>query len=152
MPQPFLNEEKALTCIHCGLCLGSCPTYLETGNENDSPRGRIYLMRAVQEGRLGLTDAPVRHIDACLGCRACEAVCPSGVQYGDLLEHTRDHIETNYRRSTFQTFLRRVAIEKVFPFPGRMKLALMPAKAIRAAGLEGFLPKFARDALSLIPA
>jgi glycolate oxidase iron-sulfur subunit len=152
MPQRFLNEEKALTCIHCGLCLGSCPTYLETGNENDSPRGRIYLMRAVQEGRLSLADAPVRHIDTCLGCRACEAVCPSGVQYGDLLEHTRDHIETNYRRSAFQTFLRRVAIEKVFPFPGRMKLALMPAKAIRAVGLEGLLPKFARDALSLVPA
>jgi len=152
MPQRFLNEEKALTCIHCGLCLGSCPTYLETGNENDSPRGRIYLMRAVQEGRLSLADAPVRHIDTCLGCRACEAVCPSGVQYGDLLEHTRDHIETNYRRSAFQTFLRRVAIEKVFPFPGRMKLALMPARAIRGVGLEGFLPKFARDALSLVPA
>jgi len=97
-PQRFLNEEKSLTCIHCGLCLGSCPTYLETGNENESPRGRIYLMRAVQEGRLSLADAPVRHIDTCLGCRACEAVCPSGVQYGDLLEHTRDHIETNYRR------------------------------------------------------
>jgi glycolate oxidase iron-sulfur subunit len=152
MPERFLNEEKALTCIHCGLCLGSCPTYLETGNENDSPRGRIYLMRAVQEGRLALGDAPVRHIDACLGCRACEAVCPSGVQYGDLLEHTRDHIEQNYRRSVFQTFLRRVAIEKVFPFPGRMKLALMPARVVRAAGLESFLPKFARDALSLIPA
>ena len=150
-PQRFLNEEKSLTCIHCGLCLGSCPTYLETGNENDSPRGRIYLMRAVQEGRLALGDAPVRHIDACLGCRACEAVCPSGVQYGDLLEHTRDHIEQNYRRSAFQTFLRRVAIEKVFPFPGRLKLALMPARAVRATGLEGFLPKFARDALSLVP-
>jgi glycolate oxidase iron-sulfur subunit len=106
----------------------------------------------MQDGRLALGDAPVRHIDACLGCRACEAVCPSGVQYGDLLEHTRDHIEQNYRRSAFQTFLRRVAIEKVFPFPGRMKLALMPAKAVRAAGLESFLPKFARDALSLIPA
>jgi len=131
--------------------LGSCPTYLETGNENDSPRGRIYLMRAVQEGRLALGDAPVRHIDACLGCRACEAVCPSGVQYGELLEHTRDHIEQNYRRSAFQTFLRRVAIEKVFPFPGRLKLALMPARAVRATGLEGFLPKFARDALSLVP-
>jgi glycolate oxidase iron-sulfur subunit len=152
MPQRFLSEEKALTCIHCGLCLGSCPTYLETGNENDSPRGRIYLMRAVQEGRLALGDAPVRHIDGCLGCRACEAVCPSGVQYGDLLEHTRDHIETNYRRSAFQTFLRRVAIEKVFPFPNRMKLALLPARAIRGVGLEGFLPKFARDALSLVPA
>src|SRR2546425_7760919 len=92
----FLDYEKALTCIHCGLCLASCPTYLETGNENDSPRGRIYLMRAVQDGRLPLEGAAVDHIDRCLGCRACEAVCPSGVPYGDLLEHTRDHIEKNY--------------------------------------------------------
>jgi glycolate oxidase iron-sulfur subunit len=150
-PKRFLDYDKSLACIHCGLCLGSCPTYLETGNENDSPRGRIYLMRAVQDGRLPLGDTAVRHIDLCLGCRACEAVCPSGVQYGDLLEHTRDHIESHYQRSTFQTFLRRIVIEKIFPFPWRMKLALLPAKMIRALRLEGLLPKFAREALSLIP-
>src|SRR6266404_990022 len=137
---PFLDQEKALACIHCGLCLSSCPTYLETGNENDSPRGRIYLMRALQEGRLPLEHATVRHIDLCLGCRACEAVCPSGVQYGELLEETRAHIETNYRRSAFQTFLRRVAIEKIFPFPRRMELALLPAKAAKALHIEKWLP------------
>ena len=147
----FLDETKALACIHCGLCLGSCPTYLETGDENDSPRGRIYLMRAVQEGRLPLGDTAVRHIDLCLGCRACEAVCPSGVQYGDLLEHTRDHFESHYRRSIPQTFLRRFVIEKIFPFPARMKWALLPAKAVRAIGVEQWLPKFAREAMSLIP-
>jgi len=147
----FLDEDKALTCIHCGLCLGSCPTYLETGDENDSPRGRIYLMRAVQEGRLALGDTAVRHIDLCLGCRACEAVCPSGVQYGDLLEHTRDHFEKHYRRSIPQTFLRRFVIEKIFPYPERMKWALLPAKAVRALGVERWLPKFAREAMSLIP-
>ncbi len=149
-PEQFLDYEKSLACIHCGLCLSSCPTYLETGNENNSPRGRIYLMRAVQDGRLPMDSTPVRHIDLCLGCRACEAVCPSGVQYGNLLEHTRDHIEKKYKRSTFQTFLRRVAIEKVFPFPSRMKLALLPTRLI-PAGLEKFLPKFAREALSLVP-
>lgn len=151
-PDTFLDETKSLACIHCGLCLSSCPTYLETGNENNSPRGRIYLMRALQNGRMPLEDTATRHIDLCLGCRACEAACPSGVQYGDLLEHTRDHIEQHYKRSPFQTILRRVAIEKVFPFPNRMKLALLPAKATRALGVEKLLPKFARDAMSLIPA
>jgi len=147
----FLDEDKSLACVHCGLCLSSCPTYLETGNENNSPRGRIYIMRAVQDGRLPLDDTAVRHIDLCLGCRACEAACPSGVQYGELLEHTRDHIEKHYRRSLFQTFLRRFAIEKVFPFPWRMKLALWPAMIIKRAEAEHLLPKFAREALSLIP-
>src|SRR5881394_4374994 len=94
----FLDEKKALACIHCGLCLSSCPTYLETGNENDSPRGRIYLMRAVAEGRQPLGDTPVGHVDLCLGCRACEAACPSGVQYGELLEATREHIERKHKR------------------------------------------------------
>src|SRR4026207_1773965 len=122
----FLDERKSLACVHCGLCLSACPTYLETGNENDSPRGRIYLMRAIQSGRSPLSDAAVRHIDLCLGCRACEIACPSGVQYGELLESTREHIEQHYHRSTFQTFLRQVVIEKVFPFPARMKLALLP--------------------------
>jgi glycolate oxidase iron-sulfur subunit len=150
-PERFLDEAKSLACIHCGLCLSSCPTYLETGNENDSPRGRIYLMRALQEGRLSLGDEAVRHIDLCLGCRACEVACPSGVQYGALLEATRDHIEKRHERSWFQRILRRVAIEKVFPFPERMELALAPARAVKALGIERWLPKFLREPLSLIP-
>src|SRR6186997_1545446 len=114
--EEFLDYDKSLACIHCGLCLSSCPTYLESGNENDSPRGRIYIMRALQDGRLPLAESSVRHIDLCLGCRACETACPSGVQYGALLEETRDYIERNYSRSWFQTFLRRIAIEQIFPF------------------------------------
>lgn len=150
-PERFLDYEKSLACIHCGLCLSSCPTYLETGNENDSPRGRIYLMRAVQDGRLALGDSAVRHVDLCLGCRACEAVCPSGVQYGELLESTRDHIERHHERPLWQQFLRRWLIEKVFPYPERMELALMPARWVKEFGLERLLPAFAREALSLIP-
>lgn len=150
-PARFLDDEKSLACIHCGLCLSSCPTYLETGNENDSPRGRIYLMRAVQDGRLALGDTAVRHVDLCLGCRACEAVCPSGVQYGELLESTRDHIERHHERPLWQQFLRRWLIEKVFPYPERMELALMPARWVKEFGLERLLPAFARAALSLIP-
>jgi glycolate oxidase iron-sulfur subunit len=151
-PQTFLDEKKSLACVHCGLCLSSCPTYLETGNENDSPRGRIYLMRAIQSGRAPLSEHAVRHIDLCLGCRACEIACPSGVQYGELLEGTRAHIEQHHRRSWWQTWLRRVVIEKVFPCPTRLKLALLPARLIRALRAESLLPKFAREALSLIPA
>ena len=151
-PPPFLDPARALACIHCGLCLSSCPTYLETGNENDSPRGRIYLMRALQDGRVPLSDTVAHHIDQCLGCRACEAVCPSGVQYGELLEHTREHLEQHFPRSVGQRLLRHWVIEKVFPFPERMELALLPAWIIKDWRLEGLLPKFAREALALLPA
>src|SRR5688500_14139049 len=148
----FLDEKKALACIHCGLCLGACPTYLQTGNENESPRGRIYIMRALQDGRLPVDHASVQHIDLCLGCRACEVACPSGVQYGALLEQTRDFIERTYRRSPYQTLLRRFLIERIFPVPWRMKLALLPARAAKALRLERMLPAMLREPLSLVRA
>jgi len=147
----FLDDQKSLACVHCGLCLPACPTYLETGNENDSPRGRIHLMRSIQEGRLPLAEPAVRHLDLCLGCRACEAACPSGVQYGELLEHTREHVERHHRRSAPQTLLRRILIEKVLPVSWRMRLALMPAKWLRRAGAGPLLPRALREALDLIP-
>ncbi|MEW6159260.1 MAG: heterodisulfide reductase-related iron-sulfur binding cluster [Verrucomicrobiota bacterium] len=150
-PTRFLDETKSLACIHCGLCLSACPTYLETGNENDSPRGRIYIMRALQEGRLAMGNDAVRHIDLCLGCRACEAACPSGVQYGVLLESTREHVEKKFARGAFQTFLRRILIEKIFPFPNRLKWALLPAQWVKALRLEWLLPRFAREGVALIP-
>lgn len=86
-------EQKLLACVHCGFCLTACPTYTRLGDEGDSPRGRIYLMRAAHEQRLKWDDPAVEtHLDRCLGCRACEPVCPAGVQYGWLLERARDRI------------------------------------------------------------
>ncbi|HJN90384.1 MAG TPA: heterodisulfide reductase-related iron-sulfur binding cluster [Verrucomicrobiota bacterium] len=147
----FLDEDKALSCVHCGLCLSSCPTYLETGNENNSPRGRIYTMRAMHSGQLEVGAVPVRHVDLCLGCRACETACPSGVQYGMLLEQTRDHIEKHHGRGLFQWLLRRLVIEQVFPFPWRMRLALLPVRLVRVLRLGVLLPEFAREMMELLP-
>src|SRR5947207_6970953 len=95
------EEEKILACVHCGLCLEACPTYVATSDENDSPRGRIYLMRAVKEARLAVDSLAFEsHIDRCLGCRACEAACPAGVQVGQLLEAGRAEITTALIRTT----------------------------------------------------
>src|SRR5262245_39684341 len=87
-----IDYELFLDCVHCGLCTSACPTYVELGDENDSPRGRIYVMRAVTDGRLELNGEVQRHLDLCLDCRACESACPSGVQYGKLIEPFRIHL------------------------------------------------------------
>src|SRR5438309_3732378 len=86
------------TCVHCGLCLNHCPTYRVLGTEMDSPRGRIYQVLLVDEGRLAIGDSFVTHIDRCLDCRACETACPSGVEYGRIVERARAQIEQHYRR------------------------------------------------------
>ncbi len=95
---PDLPDADGLqACVHCGICLPQCPTYRLLGEEMDSPRGRLYLMRAAAEGRIGLSDTFTRHLDLCLGCRACETACPSGVPFGRLLEATRGQIERRGR-------------------------------------------------------
>ncbi len=120
-PDPALIDK----CVHCGFCLPSCPTYLLWGEEMDSPRGRIYLMKSGLDGRAALTAPFVRHFDACLGCMACVTACPSGVQYSPLIEATRGQIERRFPRSLADRLFRR-AIFSVFPYPGRLRLALAP--------------------------
>lgn len=133
-----IDYEKFLDCVHCGLCTASCPTYLETGNENDSPRGRIYLMRAVTDGRLELTQTVQRHLDLCLDCRSCESACPSGVQYGRLIEPFR--IETQQREEAetgaSPGWFRSLILYGLFPYPRRMRWALWPARIAQALGLD----------------
>jgi len=136
------EEEKLLACIHCGLCLEACPTYVITGDENDGPRGRLYLMRAVGEGRLA-SDSPAfeRHIDRCLGCRACEQVCPAGVEYGQLLEAARGELfETGPRRG-FSYAVFRLVLQYVWLHPARLKFAFAAARVFRDTGLPGDMRK-----------
>src|SRR3954471_22382929 len=94
-----IDYELFLDCVHCGLCTSACPTYVELGDENDSPRGRIYLMRAVTDGRLEMNEGVRKHLDLCLDCRACESACPSGVQYGKLIEPFRLSLEKTHSQT-----------------------------------------------------
>jgi len=121
--------QGTLDCVHCGMCLPACPTYRETGRETSSPRGRIYLMRAVAEGRLPLGDALAEEAYLCLGCRACETACPSGVRFGSLLEHTRGSVERAGLRQGFAKRAERFALRHVVPRPALLR-ALMDLLAI----------------------
>jgi glycolate dehydrogenase iron-sulfur subunit len=112
-------------CVHCGFCLPSCPTYMLWGEEMDSPRGRIYLMKAGLEGRAGMTNGFVGHFDACLGCMACVTACPSGVQYAPLIEATRGQIERARTRSVADRWFRN-ALFAIMPYPARLRIALGP--------------------------
>src|SRR5712692_11507276 len=126
------EEEKLLACVHCGLCLEACPTYVATGDENDSPRGRIYLMRAVEEGRLRVgSPAFETHIDRCLGCRACEAVCPAGVEYGQLLEAARAEIMHARPKRGIAYSLLRFLLRHVWLKPKRLRRAFAIARRVR---------------------
>jgi glycolate oxidase iron-sulfur subunit len=107
--------ELLSTCVHCGLCLNHCPTYKVLRMEMDSPRGRIYQMVQVNEGKMPLGEAFVTHIDRCLGCVACEVACPSGVKYGRIVERARAQIETGYKRPWLQRVLRNFFYKKVIP-------------------------------------
>ena len=134
------EEEKILACVHCGLCLEACPTYVATGDENDSPRGRIYLMRAVEEGRLSVGSlAFEKHIDRCLGCRACEAACPAGVQYGQLLEAARADILAGPTKPSGVYRLLKLVLRHVWMKPKRLRAAFTMARFVRDLGLPRLL-------------
>ncbi len=149
-----VEYELLFDCVHCGLCLESCPTYLLTRVEMDSPRGRIYLMKALAEGRMTLDADAVRHIDSCLGCRGCETACPSGVHYGRLLERTRDFIDRNHRRGSIDR-LRHAAVRFIFPYPRRLRAMLLPLRAAERLRLRGalrrLLPRALREWIDLVP-
>ena len=126
--QPVRNVvdyELLFDCVHCGLCLEACPTYAISRAEMDSPRGRIYLMKSLAEGRLELDADAARHLDLCLGCRGCETACPSGVHYGRLIEDARTYVEHQLSRGPLDA-LRRALIGAVFPYPVCLRMLLAP--------------------------
>jgi glycolate oxidase iron-sulfur subunit len=136
----YIKHDLLMDCVHCGLCLSDCPTYAENGDEADSPRGRIYLMRSMVEGRAEATPSLVEHLDLCLGCRGCETACPSGVQYGQLIEQTRNYLHDNYQRPP-QPKLKTKLVETFFPYPNRMELALAPVRILRRTKVLSLLRK-----------
>jgi glycolate oxidase iron-sulfur subunit len=160
---PNLDYELVLDCVHCGLCTASCPTYVETGNEADSPRGRIYLMRQVIDGALQLDADVKQHLDLCLNCRACETACPSGVQYGRLIEPFRAFMAEQEPGRQVQSLnaLQRFLLFKIFPYRWRNRVALAPARLMQWTGLDWLtektgltklLPRSLRNMKNMLPA
>jgi glycolate oxidase iron-sulfur subunit len=128
--------EDYARCVHCGLCLNHCPTYRLWQLEADSPRGRIRQMIQVNEGQSPLSSTFVDHIDKCLDCRSCETACPSGVEYGKLVEHARARIETEFRRPWFSRMARKFVFERWLPFPNRIVAAAKLLRFYQRAGLQ----------------
>jgi glycolate oxidase iron-sulfur subunit len=153
------DAELLNACVHCGFCLQTCPTYALWGKEQDSPRGRIHLMNMAVEGEAGLTGLYVSHFDHCLGCLACTTTCPSGIQYGKLIEAMRGQVERQYRRPLHERALRKM-IAAVFSRPARMRMLLLPLRAYqrlglqrvaRAWGLTALLPRGLRAMEQMLP-
>ncbi len=155
-----IDYRRFQDCIHCGLCTASCPTYVENGDENDSPRGRIYLMRGVVDGRLGFSDAVREHLNLCLDCRACESACPSGVQYGKLIEPFKVALQNSAPAGQRPSLLQRLILTQLFPYANRVKLSLQPARLFQKwglldwfekVGLTKLLPPTVRRLQSMLP-
>ena len=156
-----IKYERFLDCVHCGLCTSACPTYVETGNENNSPRGRIYLMRAVTDGRLDLNQSVRRHLELCLDCRACETACPSGVQYGQLIEPFRVSMEqTNENETKSDDWFHRWILFGLFPNRDRLRRAIKLARwsqrlcldrLAETFGLTKLLPSRLQQLVNMLP-
>lgn len=129
------NPEQIDACVHCGFCLSSCPSYRVIGKENDSPRGRIYLMDGINSGQVELTDTAIQHFDSCLGCLACVTACPSGVQYDQLIEATRAQVARKADRPWLERWLRQ-GIFSIFPYPDRLRTLLRPVSFYQKTGLQ----------------
>jgi glycolate oxidase iron-sulfur subunit len=154
-PEQLADPETAeanrilRTCVHCGFCTATCPTYQILGDELDSPRGRIYLIKDMLEQGRPADEKTVRHIDRCLSCLACMTTCPSGVHYMHLVDHARIHIERTYRRPAPDRALRWL-LARVLPYPARFRAALLAAKAGRP--FAGLMPGQVKAMLALAPA
>src|SRR5206468_1504864 len=135
------------TCVHCGFCLAACPTYRELGQEMDTPRGRIVLMKQVLEGDLSW-DAAQPHVDRCLGCLACEPACPSGVAYRDLISPFRALAQPHVKRSPGER-LRRFLVAQTIPFPKRFRLAALLGRLGKM--FRPLMPRALRPMLDLVP-
>jgi glycolate oxidase iron-sulfur subunit len=138
-PGQALNYDLLLDCVHCGLCTSACPTYVETGDENESPRGRIYLMRGVTDGKLELNDRVRGHLELCLDCRACETACPSGVQYGKLIEPFRVAMDQAAGETKQHDWFHRYILFGLFPYAAKLRRALLPARIAQRIGLLNLL-------------
>jgi glycolate oxidase iron-sulfur subunit len=121
------SNEVLRTCVHCGFCTATCPTYQVLGDELDSPRGRIYLIKDMLEKGRPADEKTVKHIDRCLSCLACMTTCPSGVHYMHLVDHAREYIEQTYKRPLFERVLR-WTLARILPYPMRFRVALLGAK------------------------
>jgi glycolate oxidase iron-sulfur subunit len=166
LPSWFDGEDAPLaaelhTCIHCGLCLTACPTYRTLKVEPDSPRGRLYLMRGLAEGRISPSDPLLGHLDRCLDCRACETVCPAGVPYSRLLEATRGQLTRRWRTGSPLRLLGHWVLRSVLPHPDRVAFATdllrigqsRPIAALlRSAFARALMPRFAKQGLEMTPA
>src|SRR5256886_16853907 len=129
------DAELQLDCVHCGFCLPTCPTYLVLGNEMDSPRGRIYLIRAASEGKIGISDNFVRHMNLCLLCRACETACPSGVKFGFLMESARGEMGCTYRDSPSDRRFKHLIL-RTFTDPRRLRAVTGLLSFYQRSGLQ----------------